>query len=118
MIARKVLALGAVVVAMSAGAVRAEEVVANDLLEAALWTQRSVEFKGNALTVYALAKIRLDQALADKNWTAAPVEQTGDYQNLPPADALYVDETILDNSLYQVWNIKAGKSFSLQTWNE
>ena len=58
-----------------------------------LWTQRSVEYKGNALTVYALAKIRLDEALADKNWTAAPVEQKGDYQNLPPAVVLDVDET-------------------------
>ncbi len=118
MIVRKALALGAMVVAMFAGTVRAEEIVANDLLEATLWTQRSVEFKGNALTVYALAKIRLDQALADKKWTAAPVEQKGDFQNLPPAIVLDVDETVLDNSLYQVWNIKAGKSFSLKTWNE
>jgi 5'-nucleotidase (lipoprotein e(P4) family) len=118
MIARKVLALGAVVVAMSAGAVRAEEIVANDLLLATLWTQRSVEFKGNAMTVYALGKIRLDQALADKKWTAAPVEQKGDYQSLPPAVVLDLDETVLDNSAYQVWNIKAGQSFSLKTWNE
>ena len=49
------------------------------MLLATLWTQRSVEFKGNALTVYALAKIRLDQALADKSWTAAPDEQKGDF---------------------------------------
>src|SRR5258708_28609386 len=118
MIVRKVLALGAVVVAMSAATVRAQEIVANDLLLATLWTQRSVEFKGNALTVYALAKIRLDQALADKKWTAAPVEQKGDYQNLPPAILLDVDETVLDNSPYQVWNIRTGKSFSLPTWNE
>ena len=75
MIARKAAALGAVVVALSTGAARAEEIIANDLLLATLWTQRSVEFKGNALTVYALGKIRLDQALADKAWTAAPVEQ-------------------------------------------
>ena len=79
MIVRKALALGAVVVAMSAGMARAQDVVANDLLLATLWTQRSVEFKGNAMTVYALGKIRLDQALADKKWTAAPVEQKGDY---------------------------------------
>ena len=118
MIARKALALGTVLVAMSAGAARAEEIIANDLLLATLWTQRSVEFKGNALTVYALGKIRLDQALTDKAWTAAPVEQKGDYQNLPPAVVLDLDETVLDNSAYQVWNIKAGQSFSLKTWNE
>ena len=48
-------------------------------------------------------KIRLDEALADKNWTAAPVEQKGDFRNLPPAVVLDVDETVLDNSPYQVW---------------
>ena len=31
---------------------------------------------------------------------------------------LDLDETVLDNSAYQVWNIKAGQSFSLKTWNE
>jgi 5'-nucleotidase (lipoprotein e(P4) family) len=118
MIARKVLLLGAAMVALSTAAARAEELMANDVLLATLWTQRSVEFKGNAMTVYALGKIRLDQALADKKWTAAPVEQKGDYQNLPPAVVLDLDETVLDNSAYQVWTIKAGTSFSLKTWNE
>src|SRR5262245_51139662 len=118
MIARKVLVLGALMVTFSASAARAEEIVANDLLLAALWTQRSVEFKGNALGIYALGRIRLDQALADKSWTAAPVEQKGDYQNLPPAIVLDLDETVLDNSAYQVWTIKAGTSFSTKTWNE
>ena len=75
------------------GAVQAQEPAPNDMLLATLWTQRSVEYKGNALTVFALAKIRLDQALADKSWTAAPGEQKGDFQNLPPAVVLDVDET-------------------------
>ena len=88
---------------MGTGVAWAQEPQPNDLLLATLWTQRSVEYKGNALTVYALAKIRLDQALADKKWTAAPVEQKGDFANLPPAVVLDVDETVLDNSAYQVW---------------
>ena len=50
----------------------AVEVPANDNLNAVLWTQRSVEFKGNAETAFALARIRLDQALRDRGWTAAP----------------------------------------------
>ena len=114
----KTLLIGAVLAALSAGAARADDVPANDLLIAALWTQRSVEFKGNALSIYALAKIRLDQALADRSWTAAPAEQKGDFSALPPAIIFDVDETVLDNSLYQVWTIKAGKSFSTKTWNE
>ena len=40
------------------------------------------------------------------------------YEDLPPAVVLDVDETVLDNSAYQVWNIKAGTSFSTKTWNE
>jgi len=118
MIARKFLVLGTVLAALSTGIARAQEVAPSDMLLATLWTQRSVEFKGNALTVYALGKIRLDQALADKNWTAAPVEQKGDYQNLPSAVVLDVDETLLDNSRYQVWMLMNNQTFSTKTWNQ
>jgi acid phosphatase len=121
MIARKFLLLGAVLAALSTSAVtgvRAQEVAPNDLLLATLWTQRSVEYRANAITVFALARIRLDEALADKSWTAAPVEQKGDYQNLPTAVVLDIDETLLDNSLYQVWMMRSGQSFSTKTWNQ
>ncbi len=91
-------------------------VPANDNLNAVLWTQRSVEFKGNAWTAYKLAMIRLDQALANKKWTGVPAEQTGSFRNLPPAVILDVDETVLDNSDYQAWNVTAGTSFDPKTW--
>ena len=90
---------------------------ASDLLNAVLWMQRSVEFKASALTAFALARIRLDQALADPSWTGAPREQTGAYQSLPPAVILDVDETILDNSGYQAWMALRGTSFDPRTWN-
>ena len=118
MITRKTVALGAIVAALSAGTAMAQDPQPNDMLLATLWNQTSVEYKGNAMTVYALAKIRLDQALADKKWTGAPNEQKGDYQNLPPAILLDVDETVLDNSPYEVWLVKNNASFSLKTWNE
>lgn len=118
MITRKNLAFAVLMAVLSFGPAQAEDLPANDLLLATLWTQRSVEFKGNALSVYALGRLRLDQAVADKNWTAAPVEQKGDYQNLPPAIVLDVDETVLDNSRYQVWMMKNNKTFSTKTWNE
>jgi acid phosphatase len=118
MIARKFLVLGTVLAALSTGIARAQEVAPNDLLLAVLWTQRSVEYRANAITVFALAKIRLDQALADKNWTAAPGEQKGDYQNLPSAVVLDVDETLLDNSRYQVWMLMNNQTFSTKTWNQ
>ncbi|TMJ31402.1 MAG: 5-nucleotide phosphatase [Alphaproteobacteria bacterium] len=114
----RALALGAITIMLGAGTTRAQDPQPSDLLLGTLWNQRSVEYKGNALTVYALAKIRLDQALADKSWTAAPGEQKGDYQSLPPAVVLDVDETLLDNSLYQVWMLKNNQTFSTKTWNE
>jgi len=120
MIARTALALGAVVAAMSSSVPAWSQTgpAPNDMLLATLWTQHSVEYKGNALTVFALARIRLDEALADKNWTAAPVEQKGDYQNLPPAVILDIDETLLDNSRYQVWMLRNNQTFSTKTWNQ
>jgi acid phosphatase len=87
-----------------------------DLINATLWMQKSVEYKGAALSAFALAKIRLDQALADKKWTGAPDEQKGDFANLPPAVILDLDETLLDNSGYQAWMAQKNTSFEPKTW--
>ena len=95
----------------------AEDAPASDLLNAVLWMQRSVEYKATALTAFTLARIRLDQALLDPNWTAAPQEQTGAYQALPPAIVLDVDESILDNSAYQAWMTLQATTFDPKTWN-
>lgn len=100
-----------------AGAAFAQGAPQNDNLNATLWMQRSVEYQGSALTAYALAKIRLDQALADKNWTGAPAEQKGAYQNLPPAIIVDLDETAIDNSGYQAWMVMKDTSFDPKTWN-
>ena len=95
----------------------AEDAPANDGLNAVLWMQRSVEYKATALGAFALARIRLEQALTDPSWTAAPKEQTGAYQSLPPAVILDADESILDNSGYQAWMVLNGKTFDPKTWN-
>jgi 5'-nucleotidase (lipoprotein e(P4) family) len=92
--------------------------LAADTLLSTLWIQRAVEYKGNSLAIYELARLRLDEALADKKWTAAPVEQKGNYQVLPPAIVLDIDETVLDSSAYQAWLMKSGQTFSPKTWNE
>ncbi len=88
----------------------------NDMLNAVLWTQKSVEFKGNALTAFTLAKLRLDEALHDTGWTAAPVEQTNAYHNLPPAIIADVDETLMDNSPYQAWQAVGNNEFDPKSW--
>lgn len=115
---RRVLAASVLAGAIASPAhwAAAQSVPQNDGLNATLWTQRSVEFKATALAAYALAEIRLDQALADKNWTAAPGEQKAGYQSLPPAVVLDIDETVLDNSGYQAWTVVADKTFDPKTW--
>ena len=117
--ARLLRALGVslVVLAAPVAASRAQDAPpAHDLLNAALWMQRSVEYKANCLATFALARVRLDQALADPKWTGAPAEQTGAYESLPPAIIADVDETLVDNSAYQVWMIKSNQTFSGKTW--
>jgi acid phosphatase len=112
-------AFGLAVLAAPAGMASAQDgPPPHDLLNATLWMQRSVEYKANCLAVFALARIRLDQALADPKWTAAPAEQTGAYEGLPPAVILDIDETLLDNSAYQVWMIRADETFSSKTWTQ
>ena len=89
----------------------------HDLLDAVLWMQRSVEYKATTMGAFALARLRLDQALADRNWTALiPKEQSGAYQSLPAAVILDVDETLLDNSGYQAWNAIKDTTFDPKTW--
>ena len=108
--------LALVVTVGLAGPALAQDPPAHDLLNAVLWMQRSVEYKAHALGAFALARIRLEQALADPSWTAAPREQTGAYQALPPAVILDADETILDNSGYQAWNVLKDTTFDPKTW--
>jgi 5'-nucleotidase (lipoprotein e(P4) family) len=93
----------------------ADPVPQSDILNATLWVLNSPEYKANAIQSYELAKIRLDAALADKSSTAA-TEQTGDYQNLPPAVILDADETAIDNGAYEAWLIKTGQDYSGKTW--
>jgi len=97
------------------GALAAEPVPQNDLLNATLWVTNSVEFKANSIAAFQLARMRIDEALADKNWTAA-TEQAGSFQDLPPAVILDADETAIDNGAYESWLIKTGKDYSGKTW--
>ena len=104
---------------LAAASVQAKDPMAktapDDLLNATLWTQSSVEYKANAMAAYSLAKVMLDKALADKSWTAAS-EQTGDFMGKPPAVVLDLDETVLDNSEYEAWIVENKTHYSSKTW--
>ena len=113
---RSMLLTMAAVGALGAGGAVADPVPQNDLLNATLWVSNSVEYKANTLAIYQLAMMRLDQALADKKWTAA-TEQAGNYQDLPPAVILDADETAIDNGPYESWLVKTGQDYAGKTWN-
>ena len=89
-----------------------------DLLAVA-WQQTSAEYAATARTVYQAALPALDRALADPTWTAA-TEQLGaeaaTLATLPCAIVVDVDETVLDNSPYQVRNLRDGAGFDKATW--
>ena len=79
-------------------------------LMATLFAQSSAEAYANSQTIYKSAQDNLDILVADKNHTAA-LEQTGKYQNKPPAIILDVDQTVLDNIAYQARLIRNGSSY-------
>lgn len=113
---RRRLSLAAALIWLAgASALAAEAPGPSDLLNAELWMQSAVEYRANCLTVYALARTRLDEALADKSWTA--FDQTGDYQALPPAVVLDLDETAIDNSPYEAGLAVSGRDFDSKSWD-
>jgi 5'-nucleotidase (lipoprotein e(P4) family) len=69
-------------------------------LNAVLWMETSVEYRASATQTYRAAQAALLDALKDHHWTAA-LEQNADFENLPPAVILDLDETVLDNFAYQ-----------------
>ena len=85
-------------------------------LLAVLFKRTSAEYKANTYQVYASAKKNIDQALEDRSWTAL-VNQNKNYEDLPPAIILDIDETVLDNSEHQVRSIKNGTNYPIG-WKE
>ena len=82
-----------------------------------LWMQSSAEFNANALQTYNTAIRNLEKAVKNTTSTAA-LEQTAPYTSLPPAVILDVDETVLDNSMYDARLILAADNYSPATWDE
>ena len=84
-------------------------------LNAVLWMQTSVEYKASAVQTYRLAQVALIQGLRDPDWTAA-LQQTGNFENLPPAVILDLDETVLGNSVFEAGMTASRGSYSDAAW--
>jgi acid phosphatase len=87
-------------------------------LDATLWMQTSAEYGAITKVIYRAASDRLQEALADPNWSAIPGVESDPDGALPPAVILDVDETALDNSGYQVQLIQNGHEYSQHEWHQ
>ncbi|HEX5108075.1 MAG TPA: HAD family acid phosphatase [Vicinamibacterales bacterium] len=89
----------------------------HEQLQGVLWTQTAAESWVLASSAYRLAASLLDAAIAEKTWTAA-LEQTAGYESLPPAVVLDLDETVLDNSMYQAQLVLDRTVYVQKTWED
>lgn len=78
-------------------------VIVQQNVNAALYQNASAEVTWLFEQGYALARLKLDANLAEAN-------------DRPPAVIVDVDETILDNSPYEVQNVVMGRTFNDSTW--
>ncbi|MDZ7806891.1 MAG: HAD family acid phosphatase [Gracilimonas sp.] len=88
-------------------------------LQATLWVQNSAEYVALNYQTYKTAERNLPLPLEDSFWTAS-VNQANEsnFNNLPPAIIMDIDETVLDNSPFQARMILEGKSYNEEDWNE
>jgi 5'-nucleotidase (lipoprotein e(P4) family) len=86
-------------------------------LNAVLWMETAVEYKAATTQTYRLAQVALLQGLRDPLWTAA-LEQNGDFDKLPPAVILDLDETVLDNSILEARIITSPEGYTRDAWNK
>jgi acid phosphatase len=89
----------------------------HEMLNAALWQQTSAEYEAVARQAYRVARLNLDLALEDPEWSAVPAPAI-DPAQLPPAVMLDLDETVFDNSRYEARIILDYGKFSSQTFGQ
>lgn len=90
---------------------------ADNRLDAILWQTTSVEYRVLAQMIYATAQTHLERALADPNWTALSA-QKDNYQKLPPAVIMDIDETVIDTGAFQSQLARNNARFSSRPWRE
>ncbi|MGH8028562.1 MAG: 5'-nucleotidase, lipoprotein e(P4) family [Arenimonas sp.] len=96
-----------------------EVVPANDNLNAVLWLQGSVEYRLIAGQTWRSALAQLDKAIKSPDWDALPKEARDGAvaRGLPMAVIVDVDETVLDNSIYQARLVANSGAFDEATWD-
>lgn len=105
------------VIAFTNPPVFAQPVDQRENLNSVLWMQKALEYRYSAEQAYAVATDKLKSA---RNAGTASVEQEkrGKFAKLPVAIIMDLDETALDNSAYQGWQLKGSRPFDLDSWLE
>ena len=100
----------------SAIAIEPEEPIGREALHATLWMQIAPEYRANVLQVYQLAGERI----AVPSTGSAATEQSGVAPDvlakLPTAVILDLDETVLDNTVYQARLIRDHAAYNATSW--
>ncbi len=78
------------------------------------WVTESAEYRALSRQVYRTAGATLDALIADDDWSALPSHPAD--ASLPPAIILDVDETVLDNSPFQI--LLGDKPFNRTDWDQ
>jgi 5'-nucleotidase (lipoprotein e(P4) family) len=112
------LAIALAVVINGCGAApQTPSITRDDRLDAILWQTTSAEYHVLAKSIYATATLHLERALADRQWNALP-EQKENFQQLPPAIIMDIDETVLDTGRFQSQLVKDRARFSTAVWRD
>lgn len=84
--------------------------------QATLWVQNAVEYDALVRQTYQTAQQHLEEALANKSWTAALEQANKSVGELPAAIILDIDETVLDNSPFQARMIELDSGYVPVQW--
>jgi 5'-nucleotidase (lipoprotein e(P4) family) len=82
-----------------------QHITANGKLFTAVFQQRAAEYNALCFQAYNIARVRLDEALAKS-------------QSKPLAIVTDIDETVLDNSPYDVKQSLVGKDYEQKSWEQ
>jgi acid phosphatase len=89
----------------------------DDRLDAVLWQTTSAEYFVLAQSIYGAAKSYLERALADRQWSALPAQREN-FQHLPTAVIMDIDETVIDTSRFQSLLIKNRVRSTRTLWRD
>lgn len=103
-------------IGLASAATAAPPVSQREWLGATLWVQRAEEYRLVARQTFAAATARLRDVLAPGT-ASLDQERRGRFADLPPAVVLDVDETVLDNSDFQGWELRTGQPYSRSSWS-